>query len=108
MYLEDGNIPEQVYDNLIETVQEHLPLLHRYVELRKKALSLEEVHLYDLYVPLVKDVDFDVPFEKAKEMVLEGLKPMGEEYGALLRKGFEEGWIDVYENEGKRSGKTIE
>ena len=104
MYLEDGNIPEQVYDNLIETVQEHLPLLHRYVELRKRVLGLEEVHLYDLYVPLVKGVDFNVPFEKAKEMVLEGLKPMGEEYGALLKKGFGEGWLDVYENEGKRSG----
>ncbi len=104
MYLEDGNIPEQVYDNLIETVQEHLPLLHRYVELRKRVLGLEEVHLYDLYVPLVKEVDFNVPFEKAKEMVLEGLKPMGEEYGALLKKGFGEGWLDVYENEGKRSG----
>ena len=103
MYLEDGNIPEQVYDNLIETVQEHLPLLHRYVELRKRVLGLEEVHLYDLYVPLVKEVDFNVPFEKAKEMVLEGLKPMGEEYGALLKKGFGEGWLDVYENEGKRS-----
>ena len=100
MYLEDGNIPEQVYDNLIETVQEHLPLLHRYVELRKRVLGLEEVHLYDLYVPLVKEVDFNVPFEKAKEMVLEGLKPMGEEYGALLKKGFGEGWLDVYENEG--------
>ncbi|MDE7156842.1 MAG: oligoendopeptidase F [Lachnospiraceae bacterium] len=104
MYLEDGNIPEQVYDNLIETVQEHLPLLHRYVKLRKRVLGLEEVHLYDLYVPLVKEVDFYVPFEKAKEMVLEGLKPMGEEYGALLKKGFGEGWLDVYENEGKRSG----
>ena len=104
MYLEDGNIPEQVYDNLIETVQEHLPLLHRYVELRKRVLGLEEVHLYDLYVPLVKEVDFNVPFEKAKEMVLEGLKPMGEDYGALLKKGFGEGWLDVYENEGKRSG----
>ncbi len=104
MYLEDGNIPEQVYDNLIETVQEHLPLLHRYVKLRKRVLGLEEVHLYDLYVPLVKEVDFNVPFEKAKEMVLEGLKPMGEEYGALLKKGFGEGWLDVYENEGKRSG----
>lgn len=104
MYLEDGNIPEQVYDNLIETVQENLPLLHRYVELRKRVFGLEEVHLYDLYVPMVNEVDFNVPYEKAKEMVLEGLKPMGEEYGALLRKGFEEGWIDVYENEGKRSG----
>ncbi len=104
MYLEDGNIPEQVYDNLIETVQEHLPLLHRYVKLRKKALSLDEIHLYDLYVPLVKEVDYNIPFEKAKEMVLEGLIPMGEEYVALLKKGFAEGWLDVFENEGKRSG----
>ncbi len=104
MYLEDGNIPESVYDNLLETVNKNLPLLHRYVELRKKVLGLDEVHLYDLYVPMVEDVNFNVPYEKAKEMVLEGLKPMGTEYLSLLRKGFEEGWIDVYENEGKRSG----
>ncbi len=104
MYLEDSNIPECVYDNLIDTVNENLPLLQRYIELRKKVLKLEEVHLYDLYVPMVEDVNFEVSYEKAKEMVLEGLQPMGEEYCSLLKKGFEEGWIDVYENEGKRSG----
>lgn len=104
LYLSDSNIPESVYDNLLETVEQNLPLLHRYVALRKKALNLDAVHMYDLYTPMVESVTFDIPYEKAKEMVLEGLAPMGEEYIGLLKEGFENGWIDVYENEGKRSG----
>ena len=99
-----NGVPVQVYDNLLAVVDENLPLLHRYVALRKKVLQTEELHMYDLYVPMVSDVDMDVPFEKAKEMVLEGLAPLGEEYLGLLREGFANGWIDVYENEGKRSG----
>lgn len=97
-------IPVSVYDNLIETVHENLPLLHRYVELRKELLGLDELHMYDLYVPMVSDVDMQIPFEEAKKIVKEGLAPMGEEYLDILQEGFDNGWIDVYENEGKRSG----
>lgn len=103
-YLSDSNIPEQVYDNLIKTVHENLPLLHRYVGLRKKALALDELHMYDLYTPIVGDVDRKFSFEQAKEMVLEGLAPLGEDYLNILKEGFEGRWIDVYENDGKRSG----
>lgn len=102
--LDGSHIPVSVYDNLIDAVHESLPLMHRYVELRKKMLGTEELHMYDLYVPMVADADCRIPFERAKEMVLEGLKPMGEEYLNLLKKGFSERWIDVYENQGKRSG----
>lgn len=102
--LADSNIPVSVYDSLIKSVRDHLPLLHRYVGLRKKELGLDEVHMYDMYVPMVKDVDMKIDFEKAKDIVRSGLKPLGEEYQKLLQEGFDNGWIDVYENEGKRSG----
>lgn len=104
MFLADANIPESVYDNLIEVVHENLPILHRYVELRKRALHLDEVHLYDMYTPMVDEVEFHIPYEEAKKMVVEGLAPMGQEYLEILQEGMENGWIDVYENEGKRSG----
>lgn len=102
--LDGSHIPTAVYDNLIDTVHEYLPLMHRYVKLRKKLLGVEELHMYDLYVPMVADAESRISFEQAKEMVLEGLKPMGEEYLDLLREGFSGRWIDVYENQGKRSG----
>jgi len=102
--LDGSHIPTAVYDNLIEAVHEFLPLMHRYVRLRKKMLGVDELHMYDLYVPMVADVEQKIPFEQAKAMVLEGLKPMGEEYLGLLQEGFDHGWIDVYENQGKRSG----
>lgn len=102
--LDNSHIPVSVYDNLIDAVHEFLPLMHRYVELRKRLLGVEELHMYDLYVPMVSDAEQRIPFEQAKEMVLKGLKPMGEEYLNLLREGFASGWIDVYENQGKRSG----
>lgn len=104
MALDQSNIPSKVYTNLLQVVRENLPKLHRYMRLRKKALGLEELHMYDVYVPMVQEDKEEITFEQAKEMVLEGLKPMGEEYLSLLNKGFEERWIDVYENEGKRSG----
>lgn len=104
MALADDNIPVSVYDNLIETVHRHLPLMHRYVALRKKLLGLDEVHMYDLYAPLVADVDTKIPYEQAKQTVLEALSVMGKEYTDALRHGMESGWIDVYENEGKRGG----
>ena len=102
--LDGSAIPVSVYDNLIETVHKYLPVLHKYVSLRKDKLGVEELHMYDLYVPLLGDVDRKIPYEEAKEIVLEGLKPLGADYQALLKEGFENGWIDVYENEGKRSG----
>lgn len=102
--LSENEIPEEVYDNLLKAVHEGLPSLHEYVSVRKKALGLEELHMYDLYVPMVSREEKKYSFEEAKEMVLEGLKPLGEEYLSLLKQGFENRWIDAYENEGKRSG----
>ena len=102
--LDANQIPVSVYDQLIETVHQHLPLMHRYVDLRKKRLGVDELHMYDLYTPIVKDVNMVIPYEKAKELTIKGLAPLGEDYGALLQSGYREGWIDVYENEGKRSG----
>ncbi|WP_078408682.1 oligoendopeptidase F [Priestia abyssalis] len=102
--LSNNNIPEEVYDNLVKTVNENLHLLHRYVELRKKVLGLDELHMYDLYTPLVKDVKMEVTYEEAKEYILEGLKPLGEDYLNVLRDGFENRWVDIHENKGKRSG----
>ncbi len=99
-----NNIPESVYDNLVKTVNDNLHLLHRYVKLRKKVLGLDQLHMYDLYTPLVKNVKMDIPYEEAKGLILKGLAPMGEEYIDILKEGFENGWIDVYENKGKRSG----
>ncbi|XJZ28192.1 oligoendopeptidase F [Bacillota bacterium Lsc_1132] len=99
-----NNIPESVYDNLVNTVHNHLHLLHRYVKLRKKVLGVDELHMYDLYTPLVKEVKMEIPYEEAKELVLKGLAPMGEEYGDILKQAFENRWIDVHENKGKRSG----
>ena len=103
-YLGENEVPEAVYDNLLQAVHSHMEGLHSYAGLRKKALGLEELHMYDLYVPLVKEADRHFSFEEAKSIVREGLKPLGEEYGAILEEGFSNRWIDVYENEGKRSG----
>lgn len=104
MALSDDNIPLSVYDTLIETVNKSLPLLHRYVALRKKELGVDELHMYDLYVPLVPDADVKIPYEQAKAIVKEALQVMGEEYCKALAHGMESGWIDVYENKGKRGG----
>ncbi|TWG29744.1 oligopeptidase F [Geobacillus sp. C56-T2] len=102
--LDANNIPESVYDNLIATIHEHLPLLHRYVRLRKRALGLDELHMYDLYTPLVKEVKMEVTYDEAKQYMLEGLAPLGEEYIAIVKEGLENRWVDVRENRGKRSG----
>jgi len=104
MALSDDNIPLSVYDNLIETVNKNLPLLHRYVSIRKKELGVDELHMYDLYVPLVPDADVKIPYAEAKETVKKALSVMGCEYSAALEHGLESGWIDVYENKGKRGG----
>ncbi len=102
--LSNNNIPESVYDNLVTTVNKNLHLLHKYVKLRKKVLGVEELHMYDLYTPLVKEVEMKIPYEEAKEIVLKGLAPLGEDYLNVLREGFENRWVDVVENKGKRSG----
>ncbi len=100
-----GNaIPESVYDGLVEAVHEHLPLLHRYVALRKRVLGLDELHMYDMYTPLVSEVEMKVSYEEAKQLMVEGLAPLGAEYKHILEEGLSERWVDVRETRGKRSG----
>lgn len=102
--LASDNIPESVYENLVQTVNANLHLLHRYVKLRKKVLKLDKIHIYDLYTPLVKDVKMEIPYEEAKELILKGLAPLGEDYQNVLKEGFTNRWVDIHENKGKRSG----
>ena len=102
--LDGTNVPTSVYLNLIEAVHANLDKMHRYVRLRKKLLGVDELHFYDVYAPLVADVDKKIPFAEAKQTVYDSLAPMGEKYRTILKEGFENRWIDVYENEGKRSG----
>lgn len=102
--LSGGNIPESVYDNLISVVHQYLPVLHRYIELRKKVLGIDELKMYDVYVPLVEIPKKEVAFEEAVSIMEEGLAPLGREYMDKVLAGIDEGWIDVYENEGKTSG----
>jgi len=104
MSLFGENIPKEVYTNLIDTIHEHLPLMYRYLDLRRKLLKVDELHMYDLFVPLTGEVDMVITYEQAKEKVKEGLKPLGDRYLDILQSGFDNGWIDVYENAGKRSG----
>ena len=99
-----NNVSPDVYKTLVEVINENLDKMHRYVRLRKKCLGLDEIHMYDIYTPMVADSAVKVPFEQAKETILEALKPLGDDYLAMLKEGFENRWIDVYENEGKRSG----
>jgi oligoendopeptidase F len=102
--LSANNIPESVYENLVNTINNNLHLLHRYVKLRKKVLGVKELHMYDLYTPLVKEVKMEIPYNEAKDLILKGLKPLGEDYLNILKEGFENRWVDVHENKGKRSG----
>lgn len=102
--LSGTDVPVEVYHNLINAVHENMHYMYDYVKLRKKIMGLDELHMYDLYTPVVSDVDMKITFEQAKETVLKALEPMGEEYLAILREGFENRWIDVYENQGKTSG----
>ncbi|OUK15904.1 oligoendopeptidase F [Enterococcus faecium] len=101
--LSNNHIPESVYDTLVDVVNKHLPLLHRYMELRKRLLEVEKLHMYDLYTPVLGEAPITFTYEEAKEKALEALKPMGEEYMAIVEKAFSERWIDVVENKGKRS-----
>ena len=102
--LDNTNVPVSAYENLIQAVHEKLSSMHRYVRLRKKLLGVDELHFYDVYTPLVSGVDKYIPYEQAKQTVYDALAPMGEEYCAILKEGFDNRWIDVYQNQGKRSG----
>jgi len=102
--LNNTNVPTSVYLNLIESVHKNMDKMHRYVRLRKKMLGLDELHFYDVYTPLVADVDKEIPYEEAKQTVYDALAPLGEEYRKILKEGFDNRWIDVYQNVGKRSG----
>ena len=99
-----NNLSVKVYENLLDAVSANMDKLHRYVKLRKKCLGLDELHMYDIYTPMIADAARKVPFEEAKETVLKALAPLGEEYVAKVKEGFENRWIDVYENEGKCTG----
>lgn len=101
----DGNeVPVEVYKQLIEAVHENMHYMYKYVKLRKKLLGVDELHAYDLYAPIVSDIEVKIPFEQAKQEVYDSLAPMGEDYRAIFSQGIKDRWIDVYENEGKRSG----
>ena len=102
--LDRTNVPTSVYLNLIEAVHQNFDKMHRYVRLRKKLLGVDELHFYDVYTALVSGVDKKIPFNDAKQTVYDALAPLGDEYRAILKSGFDNRWIDVYENEGKRSG----
>ena len=102
--LDATNVPTAVYHNLIEAVHQNMDKMHRYVRLRKKLLGVDELHFYDVYTPLMAEVDRRIPYAEAKQTVYDALAPLGKEYQAILKEGFENRWIDVYQNQGKRSG----
>lgn len=102
--VDGNNVSPEVYKNLVEAVNDNLDKMHRYVKLRKKLLELDELHMYDIYVPIVKDYDAKYTIEEAKELVLKAVEPLGTNYVNLIKKAFAERWIDVVENEGKRNG----
>lgn len=101
------NVPTQVYKNLIKTVHKYLPTMHKYISARKKILKLDEIHFYDLYTPLVKNTKKEITFEQSKQTVLKALAPLGEYYTKIVDEAFKNGWIDIYENVGKRSGAYV-
>lgn len=102
--LDCNQVPEQVYHNLIDVVHKNLPKLHQYMDIRKRILDLDELHMYDIYAPLVSDIEVNIPFDLAKQTVREALSPLGKQYLEILDEAFANRWIDVYENPGKRSG----
>ena len=102
--LDGNNIPEKIYSELVDTLESNLLQLHRYVELRRKTLRLKEIHMYDLYAPLVSDPYKEISWSRAKDIMLKALAPLGEEYLTQVRKGLDSGWVDVFANKGKRSG----
>ena len=102
--LDATEVPVEVYTNLIDAVHRNFPAMHKYTRLRRKLLGVDELHFYDLYVPMVGDVDMHFTYEEACDLILKALEPMGEEYCSIVRQGLAQRWIDVYENPGKRSG----
>jgi oligoendopeptidase F len=102
--LSGDDIPISVYDNLISVVNKNLPLIHKYMDLKRRALNLDAVHMYDIYAPLAEAPTSVISYEKAQELIEEGLSPLGPEYIRTMKQGIAEGWIDVYENTGKTSG----
>lgn len=102
--VDSNNVSPKVYKILVDTVNANLDKLHKYVSLRKKCLGLDELHMYDIYTPMIPDVAKKYTFEEAKELVLKAVAPLGEDYVSIVKKGFDERWVDVYENQGKRSG----
>ena len=98
------NVPLSVYTNLIETVHKNLPVLHKYYSIRKRALKLDELHHYDVYAPLVDELKISTPYDEAVEIVKDALSPLGKDYTDILCGGLKNGWVDKYENKGKRSG----
>lgn len=102
--LDATNVPTSVYLNLLEAVHQNMDKMHRYVRMRKKLLGVDELHFYDVYAPLVAGVNRKIPYEEAKQTIYDALAPMGEGYRRILKEGFDNRWIDVYQNEGKRSG----
>jgi len=102
--LHKNNVDVAVYDSLVEAVHDNLPSMHKYMELRKKTLGLDELHMYDVYTPIVKNVDMKIPYEEATQTVLKAFKPLGDKYNTVVEEAFNGGWVDVYENLGKRSG----
>ncbi|RIV26108.1 oligoendopeptidase F [Alicyclobacillaceae bacterium I2511] len=102
--LSEDNVPVTVYDNLIDTVHDALPALHKYLALRKRVLGLDSLHVYDLYTPMVAEVDWKIPYAQAVDTVIAALHPMGSEYQQIAQEGLHSGWVDVYETQGKTSG----
>ena len=102
--LDESNVPLSVYDSLVDAINQNLEPVHKYISLRKRSLGLDQLQMYDIYVPIIKDIQMKIPYEQAKEMVAAGLKPLGEDYLSILQEGYDSGWIDVMENEGKTSG----
>lgn len=102
--LAENEIPVEVYNNLIDAVHQNFPAFYKYVDLRKRVMGLNELHFWDVYTPLVDDVDMKFTYEEACDLIVKALAPMGEEYVALVKKGLESRWVDVYETPGKRSG----
>ena len=100
----NDDVSIDVYNNLILAMDENLNSLNKYIDLKKKFLNLDDIHMYDLYVPLTENFDMNIPYEKAQEIILKALSPLGEEYLSIIKRAFSEGWIDVYENEGKQGG----
>ncbi len=102
--LNENNIPVSVYESLIKAIHNNMDSMYKYMEIRKRALGVKELHMYDLYTPIVKNVDFNIPYDECKELIIKGLQPLKEEYIKVVKEAFENRWIDVYENKGKRSG----